>query len=91
MSVTELMVDLRDRGIQLEAHGDRLRYSPKEAMTPELTERVKAHKPTLLAILTADDIRAAVLWQAAIDLLEDDPEFSPETLAACRRAEASWV
>jgi len=90
MSVTELMIDLRERGIQLEAHGDRLRYSPKAAMTPELAERVKAHKPTLLAILTADDVLAAVLWQAALDLLEGDPEFPSEMLAGCRQASIRW-
>ena len=90
MSVTELMFDLRERGIQLEAHGDRLRYSPKAAMTPELAERVKAHKPTLLAILTADDVLAAVLWQGALDSLEGDPEFPPEMLAGCRRASVRW-
>ena len=90
MSVIDLMIDLRDRGIQLEADGDRLRYSPKAAMTPELAERVKAHKPELLTILTADDVRAAALWQAALDLLEDDPEFPPETLAACRKASVRW-
>jgi hypothetical protein len=90
MSVINLMSDLQEHGIQLEARGDRLRYSPKAAMTPELAERVKTHKPALLAILTANDVPAAVLWQAALDLLEDDPEFPPETLGACRRAEASW-
>jgi hypothetical protein len=90
MSVTEVMIDLREHGIHLEAHGDRLRYSPKEKMTTELAERVKIHKTSLLAILTADDVPAAVLWHSALDLLEGDPGFSPETLAACRRAEASW-
>jgi len=90
MSVTELMFDLRARGILLEAHGDRLRYSPKSTMTPELAQRMKAQKPTLLAILTADDVPAAVLWQAALDLLEDDPEFPPEMLADCRRASVKW-
>ncbi len=90
MSVTELMIDLRECGIQLEARGDRLGYSPKAAMTPELAERVKSHKPTLLAILTADDVPAAVLWQAALDLLEGDPEFPPEMLMGCRRASVRW-
>jgi hypothetical protein len=90
MSTLQLMTDLDRLGIQLEAHGDQLRYSPKAAMTPELAERVKTHKPALLVILAANDVHAAVLWQAALDLLEEDPEFPPETLAACRGAEASW-
>ena len=49
---------------------------PETAMTPELAQRVKAHKPALLAILTAGDIPAAVQWQAALDLVEGDPECS---------------
>jgi hypothetical protein len=90
MTVTEVMIDLRDRGIQLEAHGDRLRYSPKEAMTLELAERVNTHKPVLLAILTANDVSAAVLWQAALDLLEGDPDFPTAILADYRRASVHW-
>ncbi len=86
----ELMSDLRERGILLKAHGDRLRYSPRSSVTPELAQRMKAHKVALLAILTTDDIPAAVLWQAALDLLEGDPEFPPEMLVCCRRASARW-
>ena len=90
MSVIEVMIDLRERGIQLEAHGDRLRYSPRSSVTPELAQRMKAHKVALLAILTADDIPAAVLWHAALDQLEASEAFPPEHLAVCRRASVTW-
>ena len=50
-SASDLMVDLARLGIQLEAHGDRLRYSPRSAVTPDLADRMKAHKAELLAIL----------------------------------------
>jgi len=77
MNALELMTDLTARGIQLEAHSDRLRYSPRLALTPSLTERMKTHKPELLAILAAEErqrerqrfldgmdepTRAAFLW-----------------------------
>jgi hypothetical protein len=88
--VIDLMSGLREHGILSEAHGDRLRYSPKAAMTPELAERVKTHKPVLLAILTANDVSAAVLWQAALDLLEGDPDFPTAILADYRRASVHW-
>ena len=47
-----LLVDLIGRGIELRAEGGRLRFRPVAAMTPELAERVKAHKGELLDLLT---------------------------------------
>lgn len=46
-----LLAELAALGIELRAHGDRLRFRPQTAMTPELAARVKAHKPDLLAML----------------------------------------
>ena len=51
MSVANLISDLARLEIQLEAHDDRLRYWPRSAVTPELAQRMKAHKGELLAIL----------------------------------------
>ncbi len=52
MSTTaDLLADLTGRGIELRAEGGRLRFRPVAAMTPELAERVKAHKGELLALL----------------------------------------
>ena len=59
MSAAQLMTDLARLGIQLEAHGDRLRYSPRSAVTPELAAQMKAHKPELLARLRPDTTDAA--------------------------------
>lgn len=46
-----LLAELTARGIALQARGDRLRFRPWKAMTPELVARVAAHKPELLALL----------------------------------------
>lgn len=46
-----LLNELTDRGIELQAHGDRLRYRPRSAVTSELAEQLRAHKPELLVIL----------------------------------------
>ena len=51
MIATELLADLTRLGIRLEAHGDRLRFWPRSAVTPELADRMKAHKAELLAVL----------------------------------------
>jgi TubC N-terminal docking domain len=46
-----LLADLSERGIELQAHGDRLRFRPQSAATPALVERLKLFKAPLLAIL----------------------------------------
>jgi hypothetical protein len=51
MSAVHLLADVAQRGITLEARGDRLRYHPRSALTPDLAERLKAHKAELLALL----------------------------------------
>ena len=51
VTATQLIADLARLGIRLETHVDRLRYSPRSAVTPDLAERMKAHKRELLVIL----------------------------------------
>jgi hypothetical protein len=48
------MTELARLGIRIEAHGDRLRYSPRSAVTPDMAQRMKAHKGELLGILRCD-------------------------------------
>jgi hypothetical protein len=50
-AVAELLADLTQRGIELVPHGDRLKYRPRSALTPDLLERLKTHKGALLQIL----------------------------------------
>src|SRR4030042_1131328 len=51
MTATDLLADMNRAGIELQADGDKLRYRPLSAMTPDLAERLKACKPELLALL----------------------------------------
>ena len=97
VSAGELITDLARLGIRIEAHGDRLRYSPRSAVTQDLTRRMKAHKGELLAMLRRDpdapaiDMNdAAAVWQAALDRLEGDPLFLPDAMEALRAADARW-
>ncbi|MCK4342444.1 MAG: hypothetical protein KAY37_12055, partial [Phycisphaerae bacterium] len=46
-----LLAELTARGIALQVHGERIRFRPRKAMTPELVARVAAHKPALSALL----------------------------------------
>ena len=52
MTATEIIQDLRRLGVQLEAAGDRLRFRPKEAMTPDLLALLVQYKPDILAALS---------------------------------------
>ena len=61
MSAAEIMVDLARRGIRLEGEGERLRYYPRSALTPELLDRLIAHKAELLAAIERFEERAAIM------------------------------
>ena len=98
MSATQLIADLARLGIRIEAHGDRLRYSPRSAVTPDLAQRLKAHKSELLSILRRDPdatvidlTNATAVWQAALDRLEGDPLFPPDVMEGLRAADARWA
>ena len=52
MTVEALLVELRDRGVQLVPEGDRLRVRPASAVPPDLLGRLREHKAEVLALLT---------------------------------------
>lgn len=51
MTAAALLDELRGLGIELQAHGDRLRFRPRSAVTDELLARLQAHKGELLEML----------------------------------------
>ncbi len=53
-----LLAELADRGVELRAEGERLRFRPIAAMTSELVAGIKACKPELLAVLAGGPISA---------------------------------
>jgi TubC N-terminal docking domain len=54
MTATAFIEELSRLGVRLHAEGNRLRYrGPAEVLTSELRERLSAHKPELLRVLTA--------------------------------------
>ncbi|REK17366.1 MAG: hypothetical protein DWQ37_06130 [Planctomycetota bacterium] len=98
MSATDLLKDLSLLGVRVEVVGDRLRYSPRSAMTPDLLARLDAQKAELLTMLRpAPDARhinrndAAAVWQAAIDRLEDNPSFPLDVIQTLRAAQVRWA
>src|SRR5215204_6302574 len=51
MSAKTLLSELRGRGVEVVAEGELLRFRPRAAVTPELLDRLRAHKPSLLNLL----------------------------------------
>lgn len=64
----------------------------KGAITPEVVEAVKTHKPLLLQLLrqAQRDASAQSVWNAALERLQGDPDFPAELLADCRKAIVRW-
>ncbi|MCA8998862.1 MAG: hypothetical protein KDA80_17820 [Planctomycetaceae bacterium] len=98
MSASQLLADLVRLGIRIEAHEDRLRYSPRSSVTPDLEARIRAHKRELLEMLKRnpsskefDPTDANDAWQALVDRLQEDTRFPPTILEGLRLAEARWV
>ncbi len=90
MSAIALMADLTDHGIRLEAQGDRLRFRPRQAMTPELVRQVKSHKAELLTILATADMpettrEAFQSFDRAPTATKSDEAVIPATVPRCGR------
>ena len=54
MTARELLTELKQKGVDIKANGDRLVIdAPKGAITPELRTSLAQHKSDLLALLNA--------------------------------------
>lgn len=78
MTARELLTDLAGLGITLVAHGDRLRFAPRSAVTPELLARIVQHKAELLQLLAPEPVDA----EGASDAEPAGPE-PPADLIRC--------
>ena len=54
MTALDLLDDLRKRGIELQAVGDKLRFRPADALSEADCALLLQHKPELLALLAAE-------------------------------------
>ena len=71
-----LVAELRARGVEPRAVGDRLRYKPASALTPADVEVLRKHKEAVLALLRAAERPAVVAltsyahpWPDSLDRL----------------------
>ena len=51
MTATEILSELERRGVELQVVGDKLRFRPVDAVTPEMLETLRAQKAELLRLL----------------------------------------
>lgn len=74
-------------GIELQADGDKLRFRPAAAMTPELLRRVKRHKPELLALVRSGKTYADLAVESFLAVARAQPDghgwYDP--------SEAAWL
>ena len=97
--VARLLAECEAHGIRLIVTGDGglTIDAPQDALTPDLLDRLKAHKPDLLAKLwpvaripVHEPTDAAAVWQAALGLLAGDPLFKPSELQNLRECDVRW-
>lgn len=55
-AVAIILADAARHGITLQAYAGKVRFRPRSAMTPDLAERIKTHRPALLALLSGPEI-----------------------------------
>ena len=87
-AVTELLADLSQRGIRLDAGGDQLAYFPRAKVTPELRDRLRQHKKEILDLLRGPAYRTALPDTVPASLPEPAVsvvilESQPHTLESC--------
>ena len=87
--VAHLLTDLHARGIEVQPIGATIRYRPLHAMTPDLIQRLRAHKVELLAVLVIQKARdlgnaplaeaLAEAWGERIAICIEDGKESQQT------------
>lgn len=69
-----VIAGLAQAGVRIRAEGEELRVGPRESVTPEIAELVRANRDSLLAAckLQASDDRMNAAWDF---LLQDDRKY----------------
>ncbi|MCA9259504.1 MAG: hypothetical protein KDA61_09915 [Planctomycetales bacterium] len=90
MTISDLVVELRRRGVDLKVTGGRLLAPAGSQIVEALLVEIKHHKASLIKIFEADDMYATMRWLEAVDILAEDPEFPSEAIDDMREATARW-
>jgi hypothetical protein len=63
MGAPEVLAELSRRGVEVTIEGDRIRFRPQGAVTPDLRAALVEHKADLIRLLGTDDDEVA--WRVA--------------------------
>lgn len=91
MGASEVLAELTRRGIEIAVDGDRLRFRPQHAVTPDLRAALIEHKADLIRLLGPDDevawridaMRPQVPRTGAIPVLIARPEAKTAPRGMC--------
>jgi hypothetical protein len=91
MGASQVLAELTRRGVELVVDGDRLRFRPQSAVTPDLRDALIEHKADLIRLLGPDDdvawrveaMRPQVPRTGAIPILLARPEAKSAPLGMC--------
>src|SRR5918998_1969367 len=79
MLVHEILEEVGRRGVSLFPKGDWIRFYPKNALTLELLEELKAHKAEILVVLGEEPVRSAgEVQEMAREFFGPSRPFNPE-------------
>ena len=68
MTASDIIQELNRRGVELKVEGERLRFRPKHAVTPDLLATMREHKAEIVSTLTAPAVRARVRgWEETVE------------------------
>src|SRR2546423_2736083 len=82
MTARELLTELKQKGVDIKANGDRLVIdAPKGAITPELRTSLTEHKSELLTILRAPSPEQPAPRPKASSLVSERPVETPPPIA----------
>jgi TubC N-terminal docking domain len=82
-----ILAELRRRGVEVVAAGDKIRWRPKEAVPDTLRAAIVQHKPELLATLTVPAVRR-LYPETMAEVLGPAPEASAVAAVRCEVAAA---
>ena len=82
MTAIKLLSILDRRGIRLEVHGDRLRFWPRSAVTPELANKLRQFKAEIMAVV--EERQRCQSLHHVPDSWRDEAPFNGRIKTVCR-------
>ncbi len=83
----DLLLELDRLGVRLQADGDKLRFNPRSAVTPDMLARLKVHKAELLALLRNGAAVVAAPAEFPLKWIEPDDDVSVPPCPTCGGSE----